>query len=574
MNKTTLTTILMIVLLSLSAEALTNRDFLKLVDNTDFCSRNCHTTYEVCNPTEQPYLVKSQDDFRFTYNKVNGDLSSTNLKVYKNVTVSTPVWTYLDDERCVQENQSTICTPIRIINGSSIRNHQEEQWADFDPTWSLPASSCIKVRLEGKKDPYSSIDNVLNYAGRQFTEFVWWNTTNNYQNTFDDTTDMNLTNSTLINLTSGMIFIKDSPSSLNLGLHAANNTFPPTYSNPYCHKDNGDNNPLCDVMFDGNNATELLWYGVAGRLYTVMILPEQRPINALSIVFIDNNGANHDCNQMSFWIETNQSGIWTNVTHLRNNSGGGITQPFELNSGSASTLEWRYTFQMRGTNAIKLTQDGSSSASQLCTIKELIVRNAEFPSTGAFTSDVISLPFTATKYNLSINKTNYANHSINVNVSCDGINFVSNITQNAPIDCANPGDKLKYIIELKTTENRTTPYVGELNLTFYQSSGGGSATESEARTAIEDGIKDNFASAAILTDQEVYFKYVNGTQRTGIADKYFTYGNKRWVFNYLTGTDTTNAMSNLSTSVYIWEGQSLTTTQIRQQVRDLVNQTK
>lgn len=176
----------------------------------------------------------------------------------------------------------------------------------------------------------------------------------------------------------------------------------------------------------------------------------------------------------------------------------------------------------------------------------------------------------------AMNRTLYGSGTIGINISCDGGNTWcsgDSTTDGGTINCCGSlkNDAIVWRLALQGTDQYSRPTIERLDLEALNYS---FATEDQARTAIEDGIKDNFPTASIITDQQTYFKYVNGTQKYATTDTLFTNGNKRWIFNYLTGTDTTTALSNIGTTVYTWENQTLTTTQIRQQVRDLINETK
>lgn len=209
-------------------------------------------------------------------------------------------------------------------------------------------------------------------------------------------------------------------------------------------------------------------------------------------------------------------------------------------------------------------------------IGELIPLIANFTTGSSAASIVYNLSTNMSTIKFAMNRTLYGSGTIGLNISCDGGNtWCSGDSTNdgGSINCcgSQKNDAIVWRLALQGNEQYSRPTVERLDLEALNYS---STTEAQARNAIENGIKDNFANAAILTDQEVYFKYANNTQRTGITDKYFTYNNKRWVFNYLTGTDTTLGMSGVGTAVIAWENQSLTSAQIQQQVRDLINATK
>ncbi|MBI1969112.1 hypothetical protein HYS48_00320 [Candidatus Woesearchaeota archaeon] len=101
------------------------------------------------------------------------------------------------------------------------------------------------------------------------------------------------------------------------------------------------------------------------------------------------------------------------------------------------------------------------------------------------------------------------------------------------------------------------------------------ATESKGRIAIEQGINSSLeTNRSIFTDQKVYIRYPNNNQKWGSFDKVAMKGVQRWAFNYVTGTEQFTNIVNLNNRVLIWENQSLTSDEIREQVSRLINQTE
>lgn len=100
------------------------------------------------------------------------------------------------------------------------------------------------------------------------------------------------------------------------------------------------------------------------------------------------------------------------------------------------------------------------------------------------------------------------------------------------------------------------------------------ATESEGRTAIESGISASTASSGTLyTGQQVYIRYLNGTQKLGTFDKVLVEGSQRWLFNYKTTGESYTNMNNIAPVIYVWENASLTNAQITAQVSAFINST-
>lgn len=102
---------------------------------------------------------------------------------------------------------------------------------------------------------------------------------------------------------------------------------------------------------------------------------------------------------------------------------------------------------------------------------------------------------------------------------------------------------------------------------------GSFATESEGRTAIEDAGNDELSDPEIYTDAVVYVVYQNGTHRLGTYDKLVSSGNKRWFFNYITGSDAKQNKNPIQTILNFWENWNMTTTQVESSAAEFINDT-
>lgn len=100
------------------------------------------------------------------------------------------------------------------------------------------------------------------------------------------------------------------------------------------------------------------------------------------------------------------------------------------------------------------------------------------------------------------------------------------------------------------------------------------ANESIARQAIEEGITNSvLSSPETETDQQVYIRYLNNDQSLGSFDKFVSEGNQTWVFNYVTTNESYTNISSLGNIVNVWENESLTYSEIVNQVESFINST-
>ncbi len=100
------------------------------------------------------------------------------------------------------------------------------------------------------------------------------------------------------------------------------------------------------------------------------------------------------------------------------------------------------------------------------------------------------------------------------------------------------------------------------------------ATEAEADAAIEQGIKNALASPTIYAEQQVYTRKTANLQQFGRFDRVAASGAKRWTFNYVSSGESFTNMTNLSTTVFVFEMTNLAAEEIRQQIEQYINATR
>jgi len=98
--------------------------------------------------------------------------------------------------------------------------------------------------------------------------------------------------------------------------------------------------------------------------------------------------------------------------------------------------------------------------------------------------------------------------------------------------------------------------------------------ETEARGAIEEGINNSILNnPEIITDQKIYLRYVDNTQKLGSFDKFITNNDQTWVFNYISSEESDTNLTNIGNIVNVWEERNLTYSEIVNQVEGFINST-
>jgi hypothetical protein len=97
--------------------------------------------------------------------------------------------------------------------------------------------------------------------------------------------------------------------------------------------------------------------------------------------------------------------------------------------------------------------------------------------------------------------------------------------------------------------------------------------ETSARDTIDLGVSGVLSDYTIYTDQKVYARNAANEQKIGIFDKVVKWANKIWIFNYLTGNDSSKDFINVTPTLYYLELSNLTTVEINDTVKTLINLT-
>jgi len=193
----------------------TRGDFLTLVENTENCF-NCHTIYRICKPRE---LTSNDANFLIRFYKNTGSeiVKNYNIRVWKNVS-KTGLATDYDNVQmnytCITDSFNYTTNPnyawCYAPNGTTIFEHdfdggnipsqsiwwdeqievgqhnttyQEEEWDTVtklqvkNAVINAPIGTCWDVKISGKLNWADSVDNIVEFAGFNYTEYSWWNNT-------------------------------------------------------------------------------------------------------------------------------------------------------------------------------------------------------------------------------------------------------------------------------------------------------------------------------------------------------------------------------------------------------------
>ncbi len=100
------------------------------------------------------------------------------------------------------------------------------------------------------------------------------------------------------------------------------------------------------------------------------------------------------------------------------------------------------------------------------------------------------------------------------------------------------------------------------------------STEAKGVQAIRDGISDVLTNYTLYNYQKVYSRTYLNDQMFGLFDVVVKKGNKTWGFNYLYYGEENNSLKEINPVLYLKEYQKGNSLQVRQEVRNYINNTK
>lgn len=154
---------------------------VKMVENTDYCFK-CHTIYEVCN-LKSDYL-SLEDFFISFYNQ--------GLVEFENAVEYRYTWDWIDyvpvyEDKVswvdILDNKTKTIYQEKVIDQIYLYdepvNKQSSEWRVFDKSAYkyMVENECMMIKVSGNLNPDGAVDNRINLAGVEVTEFEWWNST-------------------------------------------------------------------------------------------------------------------------------------------------------------------------------------------------------------------------------------------------------------------------------------------------------------------------------------------------------------------------------------------------------------
>ncbi len=576
-----------------------------------------YTWYKICNPANFGYSISDSSRLSVKFNETENSLRGYGFAILSNVSkqvtdYSTVCNSYNISAEANASNPSgslafNNCSVIAVGNRSVV----EQKWVPFSPVGqTLKANTCYDIKVEGNypaKTGQTAIDNVVSYAGFTFSEFAWWNVSYNTSFRFW-LKEPNGTTRTYAPLRVNITGISGKIDNCSNGVLTQN---------------------ISGSLVEIPSEVVLSRVGQGGSCYIRFLANLSANENA-SFVFFTNASVTRP-KYLSGWspqLWYNQPwgpsafAVWDDAVVAAN--GTVVYQGLDMRAGGWS-LDYgsgdivydagRSLRDRGGSTFIFSSAGGGCGVDAQC--KMCMYLNSTDSGDGSQGHHTLDALDTAGGAEISIY--DYPGvSSTYYGYGWGGPNFVSNYPKSkqwvwlcgivnstkkqvwiGPKSEANTSGTADLIGKMRITSNgdagtyhwskdrmasnnsynvyNESDYpVFAMGLEETQAGSSGSITESEARTAMEQGINSSVLgpSASKLTDQKIFSRNLVNAQVLGRFDKVAIGGNQRWAFNYVTVGDTNVNMFNLTPVLYTLEMSNLNSAQITDMVSKLINNTK
>lgn len=610
---------------SLSPVAAHDRDdYLKLVYNTDHCISNCQTVYKICpyDKDDRGFDLDFKDEDRGEYDgydankkfkkELKGDsfhLKDLEMEYKAQIETEVPVYgtCEISEERVNNETGRLegVTNEVHCQKGTTTVLEEGREWKTFTPEKikQVPENGCFDLKISGKIGWGDYVDNVVSFGGYRYDEYAAW--VGDVQ-VHTLTADFSGSGTNVTNASDKLALVAGSggdtlidaftyadgnlPGNGNWSQVAARNQI--TIQDNKFHLDNdfyaekhiGDK-PNFDYMFtfQGNTTfnnmiacvrskedDNLCWHtnGVDAFLLEV-----NQDLSQLRIGL----GGNRNVNNTAFTWTT---GVNYSVRYQFNDSSSGELRLKAWDNKTAEPGSWGVEYAP--TQAQNEANKGhfmqflsiAPGGTNVGFGDNLIEKSAVVPYVqGYYVSQKVDTgnENETLRINVSTNNVSAMKYEARVATNDTNLDSANWFAFSHDTDFSTRGRWVQY--RMNFTHDLAEVY--ELNLSRrIDTVGNEPSDEATARNLMELAINASLTGHTIYTDQRVYLRSSSNSQVVGTVDKLVVRGNKRWLFNYPTGTeDNTTAWFNITPVIYSWQWQNRTATQIDHQVRHFIGNT-
>ncbi len=168
-------------------------DYVKLIYTHNGLTEP-YTIYEVCNPTELDYSITKDSDFKINFLGNTGRLKDWGMKLGVNTSTIVPKYKNVCNPYTEPELPNNSIPYYQNCSQYIDSYYVKKSWEYVDYDFigqKFNKGECYRVKVWGKINPEFrenvAIDNVISYAGMDFTEYDWWNLSCNNRNSIQIT---------------------------------------------------------------------------------------------------------------------------------------------------------------------------------------------------------------------------------------------------------------------------------------------------------------------------------------------------------------------------------------------------
>jgi len=141
----------------------------KLTENTDQCLINCHAQGTVKLYTKGKLFNGVK--FKGRDNRLKNIENKILIKVTESYEVSIDDYSEVCSNKNVNGTMTYVCEQEKV--GSHTETRYKEVWKEYHG--EVLDKGTYEWRIEGRKNPYESVDWIGNAFGNDLTEWAWWN---------------------------------------------------------------------------------------------------------------------------------------------------------------------------------------------------------------------------------------------------------------------------------------------------------------------------------------------------------------------------------------------------------------
>jgi len=578
--------VVLLLFASVSVAAVDKHDFLELVENTDYCF-DCYTIYKVTKASPEPL-----QNFGLAFKNKEGSLTSPSFEFsieQNEIRNETEDIVGQCDEKAFSEPNGTSSPPGFCVKGVKQVQKVKKVFKktpninSFHGLYnSAPLGTTFFIKISGKLGKDEAIDNVITLNQYSYPEYAWWNSSFSFRlpincSSVDNGLPIIVNGRNGFNISGNNQLVWTLCSGGNLSVY---------YNS---HTDYVIANDSGQVPFDvekGNRAG----YNSSGVWTGYRVAYHYNQTSGTNLPDATSNSYSASFSQGTGWTTSGYVGNGYSFNGANDYAGRGSI----LSSAPTAYtfVSWVYPVDWASSSqpvvyghqeSNKIRNLLYRSASNVRSLVNLngIDYEAQHPYTNISNNawHLIASVWNGTHDNFYLNGTLVASVNATGTYQHGSANPIFNLGGNQGIGgyfFKGYLDETRFISSALSSQKLNQMFSNGQGVAGYGTTGDTEinlASEQDGRNAIEQGVVGSeLQTYSIETDHQLTIRLLNGSQYTGIFDKYVSSANKRWGFNYDPSTPP-SLFFNITPTFYVLQLYNTTFDSISQQVSGFINAT-